>query len=222
MAQHWLNQLSPATGIVPYIATGHSSPARIYALDIETDTEIDGLDPSSSAIVAVAISGDGWARVFDGDEGTILHDVDATFAELEPGVITTWNGARFDLPFISDRAALLGVSLGLKLSPDVFFRSRHEPLPGHAGGYVAAWYDHHHLDAYRVYRADVGAVMGLPCSLKMLARFVGLEPVEVDRERIHDLSTQELHDYVASDAIMTRDLALRRWPTALQHVDSIT
>lgn len=222
MQQRWLNRLSLARGIVPSINSGHTSSSQIYALDIETDTKIDGLDPSSSAIVAVAISGDGWAQVFDGDENTILHDLDAALSELEPGIITTWNGARFDLPFISDRAALHGMTLGLKLQPDAFFRSRHEPLPGHAGGYVAAWHEHRHLDAYRVYRADVGAVMGLPCSLKALARFVGLAPVEVDRERIHDLSTKELHDYVASDAIMTRDLALRRWPTAQQHIDCLT
>ena len=62
--------------------------------------------------------------------------------------------------------------------------------------------------------------MHLPCGLKTLARFMGLSPVEVDRERIHELSTDELHTYVASDAIITRELALRRWPTAAASIDS--
>lgn len=159
--------------------------------------------------------------MFDGDETTILHDLDAALSELPAGVIATWNGARFDLPFLADRAGLAGVTLGLKLQPDTFFRPRHEPLPGHAGGYVASWYEHAHLDAYQVYRGDVGAFVHLPCGLKKLARFVGLSPIEVDRERIHELSTDELHAYVASDAIVTRDLALRRWPTAHKHIDSL-
>lgn len=193
----------------------------MYALDIETDTELGGLDPRSAPIVAVALSGDGWASVFDGNEASILRSLDEAVAALEPGVITTWNGARFDLPFLEDRAASAGVSLGLQLVADQHYRSRHEPLPGHAGGYTASWYQHRHLDAYAVYRSDVGAIMHLPCGLKSLAKFMGFSPVEVDRERIHDLTAQELHEYVASDAIMTRKLALRRWSTAQRHIDVV-
>ena len=174
----------------------------------------------------MALSGDGWARVFDGTgeggEASILRDLDAALVELAPGVITTWNGARFDLPFLSDRAQRHGVSLGLVLEADPFSRSPHEPLPGHVGGYIASWYQHQHLDAYRVYRADVGAMMHLPCGLKALARLMGLSPVEVDREAIHELSREELHDYVASDAIITRLLALRRWETAKLSIDALT
>ncbi len=167
----------------------------------------------------MALSGNGWATVFDGPETSILGDLDDAIRALTPGVIATWNGARFDLPFLEDRAVRAGIELGLQLFADPHYRSRHEPLPGHEGGYVATWYDHRHLDAYAVYRADVGAMMHLPCGLKSLAKFIGLSPVEVDRERIHDLTTQELHDYVASDAIMTRELALRRWNTAHRHID---
>lgn len=159
--------------------------------------------------------------MFDGTEAAILRELDAAILALAPGVITTWNGARFDLPFLDDRAAQAEISLGLRLAADPHYRSRHEPLPGHQGGYSAQWYQHRHLDAYAVYRADVGAMMHLPCGLKSLAKFVGLSPVEVDRERIHDLSAQELHDYVASDAIMTRELALRRWNTAHRHIDAL-
>ena len=62
------------------------------------------------------------------------------------------------------------------------------PLPGHSGAYRATWYGHGHLDAYRVYRGDVGRVLRISCSLKSIARLVGLAPVEVDRERIHELA----------------------------------
>lgn len=193
----------------------------MYALDIETDTAVDGLDPQVAPIVAVALTGHDWAQVWDGDEVRILTDLDAAIADLEPGVITTWNGARFDLPFLADRAAIRDVSLGLHLESGQTERSPHDPLPGHRGGYRAGWHGHAHLDAYQVYRADVGAFMGLPCGLKPLARLMGISPVEVDRARIHELTAEELHDYVASDAIITRELTLRRWKTAQQSIDSL-
>ena len=194
----------------------------MYGLDIETDTSRGGLDPAEAPIVAVAICGDGWSSVFDGEEADILTELDAAIAALEPGVLTTWNGARFDLPFIADRTALLGLQLGLKLAENTRYRSRHEPLAGHSGSYIASWYQHRHLDAYVVYRADVGASLGIPCGLKPLSRMLGLSPVEVDRTAIHELSSEELNDYVASDAILTRELALRRWRTASLAIDHVS
>ncbi len=193
----------------------------MYGLDIETDTTEGGLDPSRAAIVAVAISGADWHVVLDGDESAILAGLDAELRRLDNGVLVTWNGARFDLPYIADRACAVGVSVDLELEADPRYRSRHEPLPGHAGGYRARWHGHDHLDAYNVYRADVGASLGLPCGLKPLARLVGFAPVEVDRSQIHALSEAELHAYVASDAVVTRQLALHRWPTAVRARDQL-
>ena len=46
-----------------------------------------------------------------------------------------------------------------------------------------------------------------------------LTPVEVDRTEIHNLSPEELDAYVASDAELARELALRRWPTARLAID---
>lgn len=191
----------------------------VYGLDIETDTTRGGLDPATASIVAVAVAGDGWHRVFAGDEGAILVGVDRLIGDLASGVLVTWNGARFDMPFLSDRARMCGIPLGLELVADTQRFSYREPLPGHDGGYRARWHDHRHLDAYQVYRSDVGASLGLPCGLKPLARFVGLNPVEVDRSDIHSLSERQLAAYVASDAVLTRELALRRWATAALAID---
>lgn len=193
----------------------------LYGLDIETDTTINGLDPSVAPVVAVAISGPSGDWVLDGDEAVILAETDRILAEIEPGVIVTWNGANFDLPFLADRARARGVCLGLRLQPAGTPGGHHEPLPGHPGSYRARWYDHGHLDAYQLYRADVGAVVGLPCGLKPLSRHVGLPVVEVDRERIHELSVEEQRAYVASDAQLARALAQRR-PAALNAVDQWT
>lgn len=192
----------------------------IYGLDIETDTTVDGLDPSLSRIVAVALS-TGTDELFEGPEHELLAALDERLAVLPPGVIATWNGSAFDLPFIADRAARWRMRLGLRTVADPRIRHRHDPLPGHAHCYRAAWYAHHHVDAYRLYRDDVGPALRISCSLKSIARFVGLNPVEVDRTRIHDLSREALHAYAASDARLARVLTERRWSTAARRIDQV-
>ncbi len=193
----------------------------VYGLDIETDTTENGLDPRVAAVVTVALAGPGYEEVFTGPEADLLADVDERIAQLEPGVIATWNGAAFDLPFLADRAALHGLPIGLRLEHDPAITMRRAPLPGHRGAYRASWFDHGHLDAYRLYRGDVGPALRISCSLKSIARFVGLAPIEVDRTKIHDLSNEALHAYAASDARLARILTERRWGTASRFIDRV-
>jgi len=194
----------------------------VYGLDIETDTTENGLDPSIASVVTVAVSGDGWEEIFSGRESTLLCDLDQCLRSLSSGVIATWNGAAFDLPFIADRADVHGLDLGLRLELDPSMAMRHAPLPGHRGSYRGAWYTHHHVDAYRLYRGDVGPTLRVSCSLKSIARLVGLAPLEVDRSAIHDLSREALHAYAASDARLARVLTERRWPSAHRFVDRMS
>jgi uncharacterized protein YprB with RNaseH-like and TPR domain len=193
----------------------------VYGLDIETDTSIDGLDPSVARVLTVALASPGFEETFVGPEHELLAELDERLADLEPGVLATWNGAAFDLPFIADRAALYDMHLGLRLELDPSITLRREPLPGHVGAYRAAWHRHGHVDAYRLYRGDVGPALRISCSLKSIARLVGLAPVEVDRSRIHDLSNEALHAYAASDARLARILTERRWATASRFVDKL-
>ena len=109
----------------------------VYGLDIETDTTTNGLDPAVARVLTVALSSDGVDEVFCGDEAMLLRELDLRLAELEPGVIATWNGAAFDLPFIADRASLRQVDLGLQLQLDPGITMRRAPLPGHRGAYRA-------------------------------------------------------------------------------------
>jgi DNA polymerase elongation subunit (family B) len=191
----------------------------IYGLDIETDTSVDGLDPAVAPVVTVALSTPAGDEVFSGPERPLLAALDEALRALPPGVLATWNGAAFDLPFLVDRAARhsLGVGLTIELDPSIV--SRRPPLSGHEGAYRASWHGHRHLDAYRLYRGDVGPVLGVSCSLKTIARLVGLTPVEVDREQIHTLADDVLRAYVASDARLARQLTERRWPAAARFVD---
>jgi DNA polymerase elongation subunit (family B) len=192
---------------------------NVYGLDIETDTTIDGLDSSVAPVVTVALSHDSYDEVFSGDELSILARLDRRLAELDPGVLATWNGAAFDLPFLADRATLLEIPIGLRLLHDPNLRMDHRPLPRHRGAYRARWHRHGHIDAYRLYRGDVGPALRVSCSLKSIARLVGLAPLQVDRSQIHDLSREVLHAYAASDARLARVLTERRWGTAARFVD---
>jgi hypothetical protein len=191
----------------------------LYGIDIETDTSVDGLDPSCSPIVAVAVEGRGVEVVLTGDEARLLSELDELIRSLHPGVLVTWNGARFDLPFIADRCGHHQVPVGLRLHAS---RERcSHPLPGHQSAYLAGWYQHGHLDGYRLFRGDVGRALPISCGLKNLARMVGLEPFEVDRTAIHSLSADDLHRYVLSDARLARQMVERRLVTALDAVDTV-
>ncbi len=193
----------------------------VYGLDIETDTTDNGLDPRVAPVLTVALSLPGCDHVFSGRETTLLFDLDDCLADLPPGIIATWNGAAFDLPFLAHRAGLAGMDLGLRLQLDPGISRRHPPLPGHRGAYRGAWYGHSHLDAYRLYRSDVAPTLRVSCSLKSIARLVGLAPIEVDRGRIHDLSREALHAYASSDARLARVLTERRLPGAARFVDRL-
>lgn len=190
----------------------------LYGLDIETDTSCGGLDPRSGGIVAAAVCTADACTVINGPEPSLLAQLDDVLAALPPGVVATWHGAGFDLPFLADRAALHHIPLGLRLVLDPAIDVR-RPLAGHEGAYRAAWGAHTHLDAYQLYK-DVGRAILLSCSLKTMAAFFGLDAVEVDRTHIHDLAPADLSAYVASDAALARRLAELRWHAAARHIDA--
>lgn len=191
-------------------------PSRWYGLDIETDTTVNGLDATVAAIVAVAVSTAEEDFVLQGEEVQILTDLEELISSLAPGVLITWNGNYFDLPFIAERAARRGVEMSLQFGPA---ESSRWPAARHPRPYACSWGEHRHLDGYQLYRADLGRQFKISCGLKPLSRMLGLSPVEVDRTQIHHLSEQEMHEYVASDARLARELVARRMPLAFAHCD---
>ena len=181
----------------------------LYGLDIETDTTVDGLDPARSSVIAASLSTEDDTVTFRGPERQLLRALDRHLKRVPRGVLVTWNGSGFDLPFLADRARARRVKLGLRLTADATLPHRHPPLTGHDAPYRATWHKHGHLDACCLYRTLVPE--GTSCALKPLARDAGLAVIEEDRERVHELSAGALVRYVASDADLARLLAARVW-----------
>jgi hypothetical protein len=181
----------------------------LYGLDIETDTTVNGLDPSVSSVVAVSLSGEEGSVTFCGPEQRLLRSLDRHLRHLPPGVLVTWNGSGFDLPFLHDRARATRTKLALQLTPDASLPHKHAPLIGHDLPYRARWHKHLHVDACCVYRTLLPD--GTSCALKPVARDAGYVVVEEDRSTLHELDVASLVRYVASDAELARLLAQRVW-----------
>lgn len=214
----------PWSALLPVRKVGDMRPAApCYGLDIETDTEAGGLDPARARVLAAALARADGQVVFTGPEASLLRALDACISSLPAGVLVTWNGAAFDLPFLADRAGQAGVRLGLDLVLDPSIVRRRPPLPGHRGAYRASWHRHRHLDAYRAYRQQVAPVGqdGLSWGLKAVARRAGVPAVEVDASLVHLLPLGALQRYVASDAAVARQLALSRWTDMEGHIDAV-
>lgn len=196
--------------------------ANIYGLDIETDCRTNGLDPAVAPVVTVALSGRKLDEVFSGPEDELLRALDERLAVLEPGVIATWNGSTFDLPFIADRARLLGLGLGLQLCADHRLTLRRDPLPGHAGAYRAAWFHHSHIDTFRLYgQSGPSSPWG---SLRVIGRVLGLAGIGHGQHSAGHpqvLTNEALHAHAPSDARLARVLAERRWSVASRMVDHL-
>lgn len=195
-----------------------AEPPPLYGLDIETDTATGGLDPSCSAILAVGLATSHGTRVFHGPEPRILATLDQAVRDLAPGVLVTWNGGGFDLPFLAHRAHHHRLPVGLRLWPDLRVPAR-APLPGcDAPAYSAAWHHHGHVDAYRLWR-HVRLALGVSASLKSIAGHLGLATVETDASRVHELTPAQLSRYVARDAELAAELARRGWSWAAPVLD---
>ncbi len=194
----------------------------IYGLDIETDTRNDGADPTIAPVITVALSGRNFDEIFVGSEAYILTALDDRLSTLAPGVLATWNGSTFDLPFIADRARLLGLDLGLQLCVDPRLTMGRALLPGHGGAYRAAWHRHGHLDTFRLYGQPSGS--GHWASLRVIGRVLGLSPAPAlggGRGCTQLLANEALHAHAPSDARLARVLAERRWSAAHRLIDRV-
>lgn len=191
-------------GTLPFIS---------YGLDIEIDTGAGVVDPDLAPIRAIALSAVGFDEVHRGDERQMLVDLEARLRSLAPGVIATWNGSVFDLPYLARRAARHDVRLGLVLVEDPAATLGRRPLPGHAGAHRARWGEHRHLDTFRIY-GDTAPASPWTALLGRARR----RGVIADSG---DLLNEALHANAPSDARLARVLAARRAAAALRAIDHL-
>ena len=172
----------------------------IVALDIETT----GLDPQSSRVLAVALSSRGADNVLTDDgEARLLENLERTIAGLPAdATLVTWNGEGFDLPFLAERYEFHGVPTSLQLRPRNVIGKYGRPR------FEATWGGRPHVDIAYAYRSRAES-LGVEWSLKPLARALGHDPVEVDRngKAIENMPLRLLKAYAASDARVTATLA---------------
>lgn len=190
-----------------------TQPFITYGLDIEIDTTDGAVDPDLAAIRAIGLSGRGFDHLYTGDEARMLRDLDDRLRSLAPGILATWNGSMFDLPYIARRADLLGVELDLVLVADPSATRGRRPLPGHRCGQRAAWGHHRHLDTFLAYgdttpQAPWTSLLGRRRRRGLIAD-------------TGDLLNEALHAHAANDARLARVLTERRGVAALRAVDQV-
>lgn len=187
-----------------------------YALDIETDNSQGfGLVPERSRVTEVAIAvpeyinPDGGVVFNDPDETELLLSMSEYIIDLPVGIINDWNGAFFDLPFMADRAEILGINIGLTLLPAPG-TPKYDFLPNHTTAYTGLWANFESAHVTRDISGDyreVGESIKA-WNLKPVCKHLGIEMVELDRENLHEYTQAERDAYNLSDAIGTRELAL--------------
>lgn len=212
----------------------------VYGLDIETgyaavkavDASTDGarannvvVDPQRAPITRIALSTAAAEFAFEGDESELLSTLDDHLAHLEPGILATWNGSGFDLPYIADRAGIAGIRLGLRLAADPRLRLRGDLLCGHHHAYRAAWFGHRHLDVARLYRSGRRPLIAVDELFRAVtgsvrdrtARRIGYADTP-KAALTHDAA----HAFAANDARLVRSLVEARLPGVWRHADRVT
>lgn len=192
--------------------------ANAIALDIETDTSpltdeekaagytSRGLDPAITAVTAVSMYDGTDSHVLSGEERSLLIDLADWLRTSDADTVLTWNGSAFDFPFLDARMGLHGIQTPWTLVHNPDIPVKYEPTPGYLGGYDVRGLGANHVDVALVTRERTGRW----CSLKMHARSeYGLDPVEVDRTKMHLLTGKQLREYVVSDAVTTYEIGQR-------------
>lgn len=185
-------------------------PALCYAFDLETDNAAGhGLNPRKARITDASLATAGSEQVYSGDgEAALLTAFDEAIYDLPAGLIFTWNGTHFDLPFLDTRFGKCGIiHHAFAFEPTPMFAPKYELLPGHDSGLTARVVSktgvHVHIDLMYAGKA-LAESLGVKWALKPVAAALGYEPVELDREHLDRYSDDERRAYAASDARVTR------------------
>jgi predicted PolB exonuclease-like 3'-5' exonuclease len=87
-----------------------------------------GLDPTTGRIVCIGVAGaeSAFERAFtDASERDLLASFWRWFAEARPELVVTFNGKRFDVPFLNLRSAIHGLEPAIVIPAEPGSRSPH-------------------------------------------------------------------------------------------------
>lgn len=158
--------------------------------DIEAVTDGGFPDPDKHPIILISCASEaGGEVVFDGggDEAELLRQFVSHVTETNPDVLVTYNGDKFDWPYLARRAKLLGVELALGRDGDYpYIKDR---IGKRGKTHEVSLRGRVCLDAYKVVARDVDNVtikigrlrVKGPKDLKTVAEFLGVLKKE-DRE----------------------------------------
>lgn len=175
---------------------------NVYALDIETlNNVLEGVDhgfpePKKNAIIMASLAnkeklvltynkkleGIEWIKVY-ADEWNLLNELNELIREKSPDLLLTYNGDRFDLPYIQERSKLLGLKLGFGIE------GREAEIEKHGMSMEARLPGRQHIDVYRmmVFLNRVNAVslskldLGTAYSVVFKEETLDFEPGEMNK-----------------------------------------
>jgi len=203
----------------------------IYALDIETlNNFFEGIDhgfaePKKNPVTMISLvnkeklvltynerlKGIDWIKILP-DEWNLLNALNEFIAGKQPDLLLTYNGDGFDLPFLNERAELLGLKLGFGFNGlQTQFEKRGMTSEARIPG-------RQHVDVYKmmVFLNRVNAV-NLP-KLDLETAYAGIfkeEKLDFKHERMNEVWEKgskkellELAEYNKQDSIATMKLGM--------------
>jgi len=191
-------------------------------LDIETSTLMP--DQGGAQVLMVALSDTrGYEELLEGDEKTILEQLNERIQQLDPDVIEGHNLFGFDLPYLSARAKALGVPLlwGRDGSELRFGAPRQCIIGANSRTFTPAYaHGRHLIDTYlTVQRFDIGRGDLESYGLKEATQQLGIaapDRIYLEREQIPELwrtDPETVRRYCLQDVHETRRLADLTLPT---------
>lgn len=166
---------------------------------LEEDKKTEMLNPIDSKIIAIGLRHSGKDHIFYGDEKTILNDFWTKLKSITNGSIyfpiVGFNINQFDMPFLTARSFILGVTIVPFVQKQVVeLRDK--------------------INAYKY-----GPARG---KMKEFAKLIGVGIMDVDGSDVAPLYEKEdfetINKYLAKDLEITEKLYLRAYETKIIHV----
>lgn len=198
------------------IDVGYNFPSkypRMLAWDIETKTA--GISPNwrRDKIISIATWGDtnNSHKFFYGDTKNVIEEFLAFVKEYNPDILADFYGRFYDIPCLLENCKQLRIKcrLGRDGSQPYIFKKEFERRGKGRIEKTVRINGRLHFDVQKEVDADYTLTLaGLKNrGLKEVARYYGLNPVEIDYNKIAELPVEELRKYNLSDARCTYYIA---------------